>query len=92
MERLKRPCSYWFIGYLIQHNIPQRRYGNFTCLSDIMAETTLRCQPNDYIFRRSTTGIDYIYYRLNFKKEWVRLVEVIEYDPNIIYPEIQYLK
>jgi len=92
MERLKNPKSYWFIGYLIPYNKPQRRYGNFSCLSDIIVETTLNCMPNDYIFRRSSSGIDYIYYRLNLKREWERLSEVIEYDSDIIYPEIKYLK
>ena len=92
MERRNKPCSYFFIGYLIPYNKPQRRYAKFKSTVEILEDETLKMQPNDYIFRRAVGGNIIVYYRYNAKRGWLRLPEEIEYDQNIIHTDLKYLK
>jgi len=91
MERLNNSNPYWFTGYLISYNLPQRRYGNFGSSANILNDTTLRPKLGDYMFRRSSSGLLYIYYAFT-KKGWERLPEIMEYDQNVRYHQLNYLQ
>lgn len=91
MERRNKPCSYFFIGYLIQYNKPQRRYARFKSMAEIFEDETLKIQPNDYIFKKSKGGFIYVYY-LFTKKGWKELPEIIEYDQDSIHTDLKYLQ
>jgi len=93
MERTKGAQTYWFIGYLIPFNKPQRRYGNFKMLEDITNDESLQPQPNDYIFRHSKVGPDYIYYRFSGKhQKWIRQMEILEYRQNIKQENLYFIQ
>ena len=56
MERTKQVQSYFFVAYLIPYNKPQKKYGNFQIIEDILKDSTLRLSINDYIFKKSKGG------------------------------------
>lgn len=82
---------YWFTGYLIPFNKPQIRYRPFISVQDIMGDGTMQHQPNDYIFRITSSGMIFIYYRFVGGK-WKRKSEVLEYEQDIKYTNLTYLQ
>lgn len=91
MERTKQVQSYFFVAYLIPYNKPQKKYGNFQTIEDILKDSTLRLSINDYIFKKSKGGFLYIY-SIFTKKGWKELPEVIEYEQDIIHTDLFYIK